>query len=535
LSDTRSRFIGSRGVKLIGMRLKGTNAFMALSSRSWLAYNEPSTLRYQMVPLSYVPLEYAATLNSEAVPEGIVAISGSSLKILTIDRLGATFNQSEIPLLHTPRHFIPFPETSNLVIIESDHNAAPPSPDTDDKSSVPSIKQEEDGNMAVENPDEPQENAEEEESTPFEKTMLAEIKPGRGKWASCVRLVSPRDNGTLDLVHLDGNEAAISLCTCVFKERGNEVLLIVGTAQDLIVKPRSYKGGMIHVYRVVDGKQLVLVHKTPVEVPPSALHPFQGRLLVGAGNLLRIYDIGKKKLLKKCEYKSLPNAINKIDTQGERIYVSDIQESVHFVKYRKSDNQFYIFADHPTPRSITSMSILDYDSVVASDKFGNIFISRLPAQVSEEMEEDPTGAKLQSEQGYLNGAPHKLEDLAMFHIGETVNCVTKASLVTGASEVVAYSTLGGSIGVMVPFLSREDVDFFQHLEMQMRLENVMLTGRDHLSFRSYYFPVKDVVDGDLCEQYVSLDPEKQSSIAGELDRTPMEVIKKLEDIRNRLL
>jgi len=339
----------------------------------------------------------------------------------------------------------------------------------------------------------------------------------------------------LDLIHLDDNEGAISLCTCVFKDRGNEVLLIVGTAKDLIFKPRSHSGGMIHVYKVVDGRQLVLVHKTPVEQPPSALHPFQGRLLVGAGNLLRIYDIGKKKLLKKCEFKSFPNAINKIDTQGDRIYVSDIQESVHFVKYKKAENQLYIFADHPTPRCVTAMSVLDYDSVAAADKFGNIFISRLPAQISDDIEEDPTGAKLQAEQGYLNGAAHKLEDLAFFHVGETINCVLKASLVAGASEVVVYSTLAGSIGILVPFVSREDIDFFTHLEMHMRQQYPTLTGRDHLSFRSYYFPVKDVVDGDLCEQFASLESDKQSLIAQELDRTPMEVIKKLEDIRNRLL
>jgi splicing factor 3B subunit 3 len=44
-----------------------------------------------------------------------------------------------------------------------------------------------------------------------------------------------------------------------------------------------------------------------------------------------------------------------------------------------------------------------------------------------------------------------------------------------------------------------------------------------------------VIDGDLCEQFTALDPQKQQQIASELDRTPMEVMKKLEDIRNRLL
>lgn len=43
--------------------------------------------------------------------------------------------------------------------------------------------------------------------------------------------------------------------------------------------------------------------QTPVEDVPLAIAPFQGRVLVGVGKLLRIYDLGKKKLLRKCENK----------------------------------------------------------------------------------------------------------------------------------------------------------------------------------------------------------------------------------------
>lgn len=44
---------------------------------------------------------------------------------------------------------------------------------------------------------------------------------------------------------------------------------------------------------------------------------------------------------------------------------------------------------------------------------------------------------------------------------------------------------------------------------------------------------QNVIDGDLCEQFNSMDPHKQKSVAEELDRTPPEVSKKLEDIRTR--
>jgi splicing factor 3B subunit 3 len=44
-----------------------------------------------------------------------------------------------------------------------------------------------------------------------------------------------------------------------------------------------------------------------------------------------------------------------------------------------------------------------------------------------------------------------------------------------------------------------------------------------------------VIDGDLCEQYPSLPADMQRKIADELDRTPGEIMKKLEDIRNKII
>ena len=85
--------------------------------------------------------------------------------------------------------------------------------------------------------------------------------------------------------------------------------------------------------------------QTPLDDVPVAMKPFQGRLLVGVGHLLRIYDIGKKKMLRKCENKHLPTLVVDIQTVGSRIFVSDIQEAVHFVKYKAADNQLVIFAD----------------------------------------------------------------------------------------------------------------------------------------------------------------------------------------------
>ncbi len=62
--------------------------------------------------------------------------------------------------------------------------------------------------------------------------------------------------------------------------------------------------GFVRLYKLVDnGRRLELVHKTAVGGIPGALAAFKGRLLAGVGPIVRLYDMGKKKLLRKSEYR----------------------------------------------------------------------------------------------------------------------------------------------------------------------------------------------------------------------------------------
>ena len=126
-----------------------------------------------------------------------------------------------------------------------------------------------------------------------------------------------------------------------------------------------------------DWSVLDLIHKTPVEDTPYAICAYQGRVLIGVGRLLRLYDMGKKKLLRKCENKHLPSCVTNIQALGQRVYVSDVQESVHFVRYKRMENQLIIFADDTNPRYVTTMCLLDYDTVAVADKFGSIAVVSL--------------------------------------------------------------------------------------------------------------------------------------------------------------
>eukprot|EP01133_Synstelium_polycarpum_P001533 gene1533-1790_t len=512
LSDTRTRLLGRKAVKFFRIKVKGNNALLALSSRVWLCYSNNG--KFEMTPLSVEPLDNVSSFCSDQCPEGIVSTSENNLKIFSIEKLGDLFNQVTIPLACTPRRFIVHPQTNYIITIETEHNYS-----TDHvpvKNASEEVKMEDD------------EDKQEEE--------VARPKAGAGKWRSSIRVIDPHTNATLDLVELQDNEAAFSLCTCIFHDKDGEIMLAVGCGKDVMLKPKSCSSASIRLYRFTEGgRRLQLIYATPVEEVAYAMQSFHGRLLVGVAHMLRLYEMGKKKLLRKCENKSLPNHIVSLHAQGDRVVVGDVQESFHFIKYKKVDNQLYVFADDTAPRFITASAMLDYDTVAGADKFGNIFVTRLPASVSDEVEDDPTGSKLRFETGHLNGAPHKLETVINFYVGDTVNHLSKTPLVVGGAEVLLYTTLGGAIGALIPFVSREDVDFFSTLEMQMRQEHQPLCGRDHLAYRSYYFPLKNVIDGDLCEQFTALDATKQRAIAEELSRTPSEVLKKLEDLRSQRL
>ena len=99
-------------------------------------------------------------------------------------------------------------------------------------------------------------------------------------------------------------ECLCSIALVKFANRGDEQFVVVGTVKDLVLNPRSCSGGFLYVYQIIEsGEKLDLLHKTPVDDIPAAIAQFQGRVLIGVGNNLRIYDLGKKKLLRKCENK----------------------------------------------------------------------------------------------------------------------------------------------------------------------------------------------------------------------------------------
>lgn len=68
--------------------------------------------------------------------------------------------------------------------------------------------------------------------------------------------------------------------------------------------------------------------------------------------------------------------------------------------------------------------------------------------------------------------------------------IQKCLLTPGGSELLIFGSILGGIGVLLPLQSQKEIEILQHLEMLLRNEDVSLVGREHIFFRSVYFPVR---------------------------------------------
>ncbi|KAL3444645.1 CPSF A subunit region-domain-containing protein [Aspergillus insuetus] len=514
LSDTRTRFLGSKAVKLFQVSVKGQTAVLALSSRPWLGYSETQTKGFMLTPLDYVGLEWGWNFSSEQCVEGMVGIQGQNLRIFSIEKLDNNMLQQSIPLAYTPRHFLKHPDQPVFYVIESDNNVLSPAT----RARLLEDSNARNGDTTVLPP----------EDFGYPRAT--------GHWASCIQVVDPLDaKAVIATVELEENEAAVSIAAVPFTSQDDETFLVIGTAKDMTVNPPSSAGGYIHIYRFQeDGKELEFIHKTKVEEPPLALLAFQGRLVAGIGSLLRVYDLGMKQLLRKCQAIVVPKTIVGLQTQGSRIVVSDVRESITYVVYKYQENVLIPFVDDSIPRWTTSTAMVDYETTAGGDKFGNLWLLRCPKKISEEADEEGSGAHLIHDRGYLQGTPNRLELMIHVYTQDIPTSLHKTQLVAGGRDILVWTGFQGTIGMLVPFVSREDVDFFQSLEMQLASQCPPLAGRDHLIYRSYYAPVKGVIDGDLCEMYFLLSNDTKMMIAAELDRSVREIERKISDMRTRV-
>ncbi|KAF1819766.1 uncharacterized protein K489DRAFT_412467 [Dissoconium aciculare CBS 342.82] len=515
LGDTRTKFIGTRSPRLCPVRLHDQDCIVACSSRPWLAYNHPQSRLFTLTPLvTEGYFEAARTFNTPFQNSGLCAIQGSNLLIFEITSINERLSTTSVDLKYTPRAFDRSPYFPVWYVVQSDANTL----------SEATRAQLRGGSIE-----------DDEAATALEKHLG--VSHGTDHWASCIQAVDPvYRKAVTTTIELGENEAALCCAVVQFEEKNWDHYLAVGTGQHMSPGTNKTSAGFIHIYHITeDGTKLDLVHKTDVASPVYALMAFKGRLAAGIGKDLVIYDIGMKKLLRKSRgVNAAPNQIVTLEASGNRIICGDVCESVTYVVFKPKFNRLIPFVDDTVKRWTTASAMMDYETVAGGDKFGNLWVVRCPPQASQEADEDNATAHLMNERSYLHGTPYRLDLRAHYYAQDIPVSMQKTALVAGGQDVLFWAGLQGTLGILVPFIAREDVDFFTSLQQGMRAEDPPLAGRDHLAYRSYYLPVKGAIDGDLCERFMALSYDGKQKVAAETERSVAECEKKIQEMRTRV-
>ncbi|ODQ77704.1 hypothetical protein BABINDRAFT_41141 [Babjeviella inositovora NRRL Y-12698] len=489
LSDSRTYFLGPKPVTLSTAVVNGHVTIMAFSTRAWMGHVVGST--FKLTPLVYHALADGCAFSSEDCPLGMVGVHGTALTIFTMVNAHDDLNITSVPLRYTPRAIVEGPKS--FYVIGADHGVRSPYQEGVDPETY--------------------------------RAFGYERKPG--SWGSCLEVIDSETLETTDTVELQHNLAAFSACHCHFKLH-QEAFLIVAVSQNQTLAPNSSSASFLYTYKLRDGK-VEFLHSTELEAIPLAMAEFQGRLLVGMKDTLRVYEMGQKQLLRKTSSRLNVTQIVKLATQGMRVIVGDVRQSVTFCVYRPRENAFVAFADDTIARNTTAMTMLDYDTVIGGDKFGNVWVVRCPETTSR-LSDDEHGLV---DTAFLAGAPHRVNALCHFHLQDVPTSFSRGAMTMGGLETVVYTGIQGLVGVLAPIATKHDVAFFTKLETAMRENFESITGREHLIFRGYYVPVKGVVDGDLVEMYGVLPGSVKAKIANSLDRSVKEVERKVSEMRTR--
>ncbi|QID87104.1 pre-mRNA-splicing factor rse1 [Saccharomyces pastorianus] len=341
-----------------------------------------------------------------------------------------------------------------------------------------------------------------------------------------------------------------------------------------------------------------LLHQTKTLSQIHSMLKFKNHLLAAIDSTIILYGLGKKQLLRRSVTET-PVSITKIVSMDqwnyERLAVGDIHESVTLFIWNPTGNVFIPMVDDSIKRHVTTLKFLDEATIIGADKFGNAWTLRCPSECeniisSHEASELSDGTikyplnliNLQQRLPNTYDCKFKFDVLNHLYVNDIiVNFHILDSISNSDRPGCIYMGLQGTIGCFIPLLSKGNVmtmkkiekimseaddTFYMEYESRKKNNNMhseddeeepasvvlhrrgdiidgticegsySIVGRDHQSYRSYYAPVRMVIDGDLCENFLRLSLNEQEFLAKDLKNIQInDIIQRINEVRTNYL
>ena len=466
IGHVRKRKLGNRPVLVSSIELEGLQCMIAISDEVYLYSNPLSCVTSILRFSEQRSFDLIIPFKSDQSSNGFLSLFETSMAISYIDLQRTQCSDGKIPLRYTGKSFCILPhvegngDSTVVAVLQSDY--------------------------------------------------LLDHDNSQKHWLGCISIIDSSTTETIDTLELNEDEVPLCMSVCRFEQlKDARPCLLVCTATVRNLYSRETSAASIKTFIYDSQFHLQLVHNTHLEtgLTPLKVSAFDSKVLIsfkGESAVLRLYDLGRTQLLKKAEFTSAEHSgFTWIETVGDRIFLGDISRSMLVLSFRPNHGTFSVVASDSISRWITCGIILDKDTVLAADKFENIFVLQIPR----------------------DGSSH-LKNMAQFHIGEVVTSFSRLKL---GSEAIIVSTLQGSFRLITPFADSKMADIMQSLEE--RIIDSHGVGKDQPSYRSYYLCKKSVVDGEICEFFDKLPPLIKSHICDNLQRSSAEITMLIESSR----
>eukprot|EP00117_Sycon_ciliatum_P004057 scpid20029/ scgid8581/ DNA damage-binding protein 1; Damage-specific DNA-binding protein 1 len=304
------------------------------------------------------------------------------------------------------------------------------------------------------------------------------------------------------------NENVMSLCVVHFANEP-EPFFCVGSAIPEKDDDQEEKQGYIHLFQWKDSKFLPVAQKE-VGGAVYSLSNFNGKLLAAVNNCVAVYEwTDSKELRCECQHQEFIMCLF-LKVKGDFILCGDLMRSLSLLQYKVEGTLEVVASDFQT-NWVYAIDILDYDSFIGAEEYGNLFTVMRDSSATSDDE------------------LRRLSVTGRFHISDHVNVFRHGSLTMKDNESklrlssVLFGTVSGSVGVIIT-LKKETFEFLQELQNKLAAVITTVGNIPFAEFRSFASsgrrePMFGFIDGDLIESFLDLPTHKMEEVASGLQRS----------------
>ncbi|KAI5953215.1 RSE1 [Candida jiufengensis] len=500
LSDTRIKYLGTKPVQLQEIKInEQINGVSAITSKPWICYQHQN--KFKLTPLLNIDIINGTSFTSEEIGgDALIGINSKNLMIYSLGDEDHPFDPNqdltttELKLRYMPRQILEF---ENFTLVSEVERGIESPYKTNLTKDV--------------------------KNNGIDEEQLESFGYNRGDiYASCVQVIT--NDEIIQTLEFPKNTKILGITKVLFQKLYLIIAVNIGDEN------------LIYTFRLDKRNQFQYVHKTQLNYYPTVIDSFENKLIIGSGSSISLYELGQKQLLRKSLTK-IPfiSKINKlIISVNQRILISDLSNSLMLLKFDTDQNKFLPIMDDIIKRQVISLKQLDYDTFIGNDKFGNLFVSRIQSEISNEIDKNWSLLKNKIHNNVLNSCIYKFQNLCDFYIADIITSFQIGNFNNGVEKSIIYTGISGKIGIFIPLIFKTEIELFNNLQMELRkLDNNNVIKKDHLKFRSYYNPIKNIIDGDLIEIFSNLSTSDKLKISSNLKKSINEIDKKIWEIRNR--